>query len=483
MASPDTSRRPAGLQALEARLREDLAWLALPAAPWVPQRYHAGSAVLDVAIVGAGMAGLAVAAALKHLGIRTVNFERAPRGEEGPWATRARMPALRTPKHITGPALGLPALTFRAWYEAQFGPDAWLALDTIPRLQWRDYLDWYRQVLAIEVRNEHQVSALTPHGEGPEGLVSLSIASPPGAYRVLARHVVLATGMDGLSAPALPAFTQALPRHLWAHTSELVDYATVRGKRVGVVGAGASAMDHAAAALEAGASRVDLLIRRATLPRVSKGKGASNPGATYGHVHLPAEWKWRIRRYIDEQGTPPTRAGLLRVARHTNADLHFEESIQAVVGVGDELHVHTATRTFAFDFLVFATGLRPDIDGRPELAALAPYIRRWRDRLDPVTAADNPGLASAPDLGVNFEFLETTPGACPGLARIHCFCAAAVLSHGAVVGNIPGVGKGAQRLATGLSGLLYREDIEDHFAALQAYEEAQMDGDAWEPVP
>ncbi|MGK9797804.1 FAD/NAD(P)-binding protein, partial [Salmonella enterica subsp. enterica] len=86
-------------------------------------------------------------ATLKHLGIAARIFDRAPAGFEGPWATTARMETLRSPKQLTGPALGLPALTFRAWYEAQFGTAAWDALDKIPRLQWMDYLRWYRRVL------------------------------------------------------------------------------------------------------------------------------------------------------------------------------------------------------------------------------------------------------------------------------------------------------------------------------------------------
>ncbi|AKK24826.1 flavin-containing monooxygenase [Pandoraea oxalativorans] len=483
MSTPNTQHRLEGLPGLEARLRQDLAWLALPAAPWVPRRSHQGQAVLDVAIIGAGMAGLAAAASLNHLGVRTVNFDRAPRGQEGPWTTSARMPKLRTPKHITGPALGLPALTFRAWFEAQFGVDAWSALETIPRLQWRDYLDWYRQVLAIDVRNEHRVCAVKPCGEGPHGVVTLDIASPAGQHTVAARHVVFATGMDGPGEPALPAFAKALPRRLWAHTSERVDYSRVRGKRVGVVGAGASAMDNAAAALDAGASSVDLLIRRATLPRVSKGKGASNPGATHGHVNLPAEWKWRIRHYIDAQGTPPPRASVLRVSRHPNARWHFDEPVRDVSRSGEEVHVRTGTRTFVFDFLVLATGFRLDIDRRPEIAPLAPYMRRWRDRWDPAWGEENHALAGAPDLGADFEFLETTPGVCPGLSRIHCFCAAAVLSHGAVVGNIPGVGKGALRLAAGIAARLYKDDVEHHFAELEAYDEAEIFGDEWAPPP
>ena len=110
-----------GLPALEARLRQDLQWLCLPAKPWVPVRTVDGQEVLDVAIVGGGMGGLALAASLRNLGVQARIFDKAPAGFEGPWATTARMETLRSPKELTGPALGLPALTFRAWFEAQFG--------------------------------------------------------------------------------------------------------------------------------------------------------------------------------------------------------------------------------------------------------------------------------------------------------------------------------------------------------------------------
>ena len=45
----------------------------------------------------------------------------AEEGREGPWVTYARMPTLRSPKDQTGPDLGLPALTFEAWYDATRG--------------------------------------------------------------------------------------------------------------------------------------------------------------------------------------------------------------------------------------------------------------------------------------------------------------------------------------------------------------------------
>ena len=48
-ANPDGT--PAGLAALEARLRQDLDWLGWPAKQWMPARAHEGQPPIDVAIV------------------------------------------------------------------------------------------------------------------------------------------------------------------------------------------------------------------------------------------------------------------------------------------------------------------------------------------------------------------------------------------------------------------------------------------------
>jgi len=144
VATPGT----AGLAALEERLKQDLAWLELPSKPWVPRRVVDGDDVIDVVIVGAGMAGLVASAMLKRLGVDNQQvLDRAPAGHEGPWVSFARMRTLRSPKELTGPAMGLPALTFRAFYEAQYGRAAWATLDRAPREMWMDYLIWYRKVL------------------------------------------------------------------------------------------------------------------------------------------------------------------------------------------------------------------------------------------------------------------------------------------------------------------------------------------------
>ena len=155
-ADPDIE----GLEALNRRVARELELLTLPAAPWVPERAVSGETLLDVAIIGAGMAGLAAAAAMRNIGLKVVNYDRRPQGYEGPWATTARMETLRSPKTLTGPALGIPSLTFRAWFEAQFGSQAWDELDKIPRLMWMDYLRWFRAVLALDVRNQHDIAGI-----------------------------------------------------------------------------------------------------------------------------------------------------------------------------------------------------------------------------------------------------------------------------------------------------------------------------------
>lgn len=477
-SAPDAT----GLAALEARLRQDLQWLGLPARPWVPRQVRDGQPVLPVAIIGGGMAGLTLAAALAHLGIEATVFDRAPEGLEGPWLTTARMETLRSPKELTGPALGLPALTFRAWHEAQFGLAAWQALDKIPRVQWAQYLHWYRRVLALPVRNLHEVQAVHPQADG---VVRLSVEdrSAPGATRafsVHARRVVLASGRDGLGGPWVPPWAAELPRARWVHSGEHWEGARFAGQRVAVIGGGASAMDVAATALEAGAARVDLLIRRAVLPRVNKGKGAGSPGMAHGFWALPDAWKWRLRHYINVQQVPPPHGSTLRVSRHAQAHFHLGAAVRAArLRPDGALRLDTARGPIAVDAVIFSTGFRTDWALRPEYAAFAPHVRLWQDRHTPAPGEEDAELAGSPDLGPLFEFLQKTPGACPGLERVHCFNYAATLSQGAGTGDIPQISDGAQRLARGLAAAFLAEDVEHHYEAMQRYAEPELLGDEW----
>jgi len=469
-----------GLAALEQRLAWELAALQLPAPRWTPALQRDGEPVADVAIVGGGMSGLALQAALQHRGLAVAVYDASPEGLEGPWATTARMETLRSPKQLAGPALGIPSLTFRAWFEAQFGQEAWEALDKIPRLQWMDYLRWYRRVLGLPVHNEHRVTDVLPRADG---LVELHLQHRGSSLKAYARRLVLATGRAGLGTGSVPAWAQELPRGRWAHSADELDHERLRGLRVGVVGAGASAMDSAATALEHGAQRVHLLVRRPDLPRVNKGKGAGSPGFVHGYARLADPHKWRIRHYIHTQQVPPPHNSTLRVSAHPNAFFHLGCAVQGAQEQDGALRVRTSAGPIALDFLIFATGFAVDWARRPMLRHLAPHVRTWGERFEPPAGLEDAELRASPDLGPDFEFQPKAGHVCLGLDRIHCFTYPAALSLGVITGDIPAISDGALRLATSIVGLLWAEDIEHHYARMQAFAEPEVYGDEWMASP
>lgn len=465
-----------GLAMLEAKLQQDLEYLELPAKPWVLQRSHHGVPVRDVVVIGAGMCGLAATAKLILTGITNIaTYDAAPAGREGPWVTFARMETLRSPKSLNGPSLGLPQLTFRAWFTAQWGEAAWQSLDKIPKAQWMDYLIWYRRVLALPVQNDVRMKGIEAEGD----LIAINVEGAE-TGRVLTRRLVLATGRSGLGGFAIPNFLQDVGRAYWAHSADDINFAKLVGKRVAVVGAGASSMDNAATALEAGAGSVDMLIRRKQMPRINKMTGIGSQGVVLGMQQLPNHWKWKFFDYTALTQTPPPRSSTLRVSQHSNARFLLDCGIVAVKEEGGELVIETTQGTMRYDFLITATGFLNDFDGRPEFAAIAPYIRKWSDGLySPTMGMPREGMLQAPDLGPTFEFLERLPGSCSMLAHIHCFNDAAMLSHGKVSGDIPAVSAGAERLVRGIAASLFAEDVEGHFDNLVAYDTPELLGDEW----
>src|SRR4051812_21256778 len=259
-----------GLEQHGQRVRRDLDLLDYPRRAWLtPRAAPSGEHTYDVLIVGAGQGGLSTAFALARERVTNVLVvDRNPLDRAGPWLSFARMRTLRTPKYLTGPDLGIPSLTPRAWYEAQFGAESWEKLGFIPKEAWASYLAWYRETLSIPVEPDTEVGALEYDVAGRCFVVPCTRA---GVKRVLrARRVVLATGVEGSGEWRVPqAVSEALPRHLYTHTCDDIDFSALRGKRIAVLGAGASGFDNAATALEQGAREVHLLFRRQKLVNVN----------------------------------------------------------------------------------------------------------------------------------------------------------------------------------------------------------------------
>ncbi len=474
----DSDAGARSLAELEARFRRECEVLLVPPPKaWLEPRVHPEFGPMpDVAIVGAGMAGLAAALALKRLGITNVRiFDKAPAGREGPWITYARMQVLRSPPDLLGPALGFPSLTFRAWFEAQFGSAAWGNLHRIPRTQWMDYLLWFRRMVAAPIENGCEMTDL----DGGSDHVVLTLRTPSGVKRMAARRVILANGRDGLGGTSVPVLFRGLSRKVSAHSSDDIDFPALAGKTVGVVGAGASAVDNAAMALEHGASRVALLVRRDEVPRINRGMGIGSPGMWHGFHDLPPDKRWAIVQTIADTAIPPPRDSMLRCSRHPNFAVITGCVPAATREERGRVLLETSRGRLGFDFLILATGFNVDWSRRPGLARLAQCISLWKHHFAPPDGrpfeqGDDPWLGPA------FEFQSRMPGTAPWVERVHCYSFPAFLSHGPLTGEIPAISVGADRIAQGIASRLFGEDFERNWIKLQAFDTPELHGDEFQ---
>lgn len=467
-----TTRLASG--ALEARVRRDLEFLNLPPRNWVPPRARQGEAVLDVVVVGAGMNGIAAAGALIHRGISNIAvLEAREPGREGPWMTTARMDTLRSPKTLPGPCLGIPSLTFRAWHEDRFGPEAWGALYKIPNAMWQDYLSWLQRVLELPVRHGVRVTDIAPE----DGLLRLAVETPQGAQSLLARHVVLATGRAGAGGLVWPSFVpRELVPDLAIQACEPLDFAPLVGKSLAVIGAGASAWDNAATALERGAASATLYVRAKSLPQINKGRGSTGPHYFQGWDALTPEQRWELMGYMLDVRSPPPHETVHRALRLKGFSIVFgaptlgarREGAQVVLSLGGE-----TPRQVAHDYLVVATGYRVDLDHVPELARFAPHAQRFGDVV--AEAATRPDLAAFPFLGPGFELLPRGADAPSELGRIHLMNHGAIASLGAISSDIPGVMVAGERVAHAILRALMRAEWSAIREALQAFDEPELE--------
>jgi FAD-dependent urate hydroxylase len=454
------------LDDLAAEARRALALLGETPANWVAPQDGVDH---DVAVIGAGQSGLAVAFALRRAGIgRVTVIDAAPAGREGVWRTIARMDVLRTAKAPPGPEIGIPALSFQAWYEAQHGAAAYQALPAIPRETWADYLDWFRVAADIPVRNGVRLTHVAP---APQG-VRLTMERDDGAIsHETVRKLVLATGFAGGGGPYVPSVvSDGLPRTLYAHTAEAIDFAALRGKRIAVLGAASSAFDAAATALEGGAAEVHLFCRHPDLSRGTRMKNFGYPAAAEHFHALSDAERWRIMRVYRARGSFPPPATVRRATRFPNFRLHLNAPWRKTHGGGDGLaHIETAAgERFTVDFVILGTGYAADLSRVPALADIAPHIALWADRYVPDPGDEDAGPAAAPYLDAGFRFMEKTPGAAPFLADIHYLGYSGMVSQGRPVGDIPSLRHNVPRLVREIGRDLFLADREHHLARMLA---------------
>jgi cation diffusion facilitator CzcD-associated flavoprotein CzcO len=473
LTSPDMGA--GDITALEARVRRDIEMTAHPRMDWMAPRLYRGRPALDALIVGAGQSGLCIAFALMRDRVRNILvIDRADPGREGPWITFARMPTLRSPKDQTGPDLGIASLTFEAWYDALNGAGSFAGLHLIPSGAWHDYLQWYRRVLELPVRNSAAATAIAP-GTLDDGGRCLLVTLSTG--EVLAtRKLVLATGQDGTGEWWMPDFVRALPSDRRAHTCEMIDFERLRGRTVAVLGAGSSAMDNAAVALEHGAE-VHLFCRRPEPSMVQRYRWLTFAGFMKHIGEMPDEWRWRMIGNIlrAREGFPADT--YKRVMAFDKFTMQLNRPWTDARMEDGRIRIETPGGPFHADYAICGTGIHQNVGLRPELAGFADKIALWRDRYTPPPGEEDPLLAAYPYLGPDYAFLERTPGEAPWLADIHLFGIGSTLSFGPSGSSINAMTAAVPKVAAGVTRGLFAGDLERHWRSLQAYDVKQVEID------
>jgi FAD-dependent urate hydroxylase len=434
---------------------------------WVPDREGIDH---NVTIVGGGQSGCTLAFALRRAGIGRVSLiDLAACEAAGVWLTTARMNVLRTPKNLPGPELGIPALGFQSWYEARHGQQAYAELERIPREAWAEYLGWYRSFLAIPVRYGTRLRRIEPATEPHRGYLRLHLEVDGRPTVETTRKIILANGFGGNGGVYIPpVLTEGLPADLYAHTADSIDFAALRGKKVAVVGAAASAFDAAAVALEAGAGSVHLFARRPVIASLPITRTRGYPGAYDNYPALPDAVRWRQALRFRRAGSTPPADAIERVVRFPNFHLHLAAPwLSAGVEAG-RIVSRAGDKDFRCDFVIAGTGYFVDPCACSELAGFAHQILLWRDRFVPPEGEDDASLGAHPYLGAGQEYLEKFPGAAPFLKDIHVHNLAGFVSFGVPVGDVPSMKRGVPAVVSRISHDLFFADFEAHQRRINA---------------
>jgi cation diffusion facilitator CzcD-associated flavoprotein CzcO len=464
-----------GLAALESQVARECDILAYPAADWVvPASAPDGSTPLDCAVVGAGMFGLAVGGLLRRERVTNIAlFDSNEAGREGPWVTFARMSMLRTPKDLSGPELGIPALSFRAWWEAQHGAESWQRMFRVPRTAWMDYLTWFRRVMALPVSNGWRLVGLRPTENGR--LFRLDFETAEGPRTRYARTVALTTGAMGAGGYEVPeAIRRAVPAERVLHAMDVFDPVICRGRRLGILGAGASAFDLAIAALDAGAARAEVAVRRDELPRDNPRRWMETAGYLAHYVDLPDAQKWKIQHYLKQIGQPPPQPTFDACLERPGFVLRTGFPWDSVRWTGSEIVVEGGGQRAIYDQIAIATGFVSDLGLRPELAEVVRHAALWRDRYDPPPGQEDARMGAAPYLDRFCAFTEREPGTAPWLARIVTMISVANLTHGPVASSVSTMKYVAPRMVEGIKRQLFLDQQDADWHTLLTADHAEL---------
>ena len=307
----------------------------------------------------------------------------------------------------------------------------------------------------------------------PDGLLAAVVESAGVVETLYARKIVLATGQEAMGNWTIPEPLRHLPAARVARASDPIDFDALRGRKVAVIGAGATAFDNAATALEAGAAEVHLLCRRAEIQLVQPYVWLTFRGFLRHFSDLDDAWRWRFMRAILELREGFPQATYDRCARFANFHLHEGSPVKAANEAGDKVELQTPRGSVSADFVICGTGTYVDFAERRELKNFAGNIATWADRYQPPEDERSPRLGRFPYLADDYALTERVPGQTPWISSIHLFAFASTMSFGPSGSSINAMTTAIPKLVYGVTRGLFRADIERHWSSFKAYDVPQ----------
>ena len=242
-----------------------------------------------------------------------------------------------------------------------------------------------------------------------------------------------------------------LPEDRRTHAATHIDFAALAGKDVAVIGAGASAFDNAAVALEAGARNVHLLCRRGELQVIQPYRWLTFRGFLCYLGDLDDVWRWRLMAKILEMREGFPQATYDRCARHSAFKLHLGSHVAASRMQDDRIILDIPSGPLAVDLVISATGIEMDFSRRPELSRFFNNIARWADRYEPPVEESSRRLSQFPYLGSDYALTERVSGRTPWITNIHVLAIASTMSFGASGSSINAMTTAVPRLVDGFT--------------------------------
>jgi len=435
---------------LQEEVDNQLASIQHPNRNWVKQRFTKNlEPILDVAIVGGGQTGLTVAFSLKQHCIHNICvFDKNSEGFAGSWINIGRMEKLRTPKTTTGPDLDIPVLSFKNWFCEKYSQQTWDRTDYIPRLDWHDYLNWFRKVLKLPVEFNCHV--------GPLQLDSINecylfdVFQKDKKNTIFARKVILATGLEGSGGWMIPQFVkQNISSSKYSQAAYPIEEASIRDKDVAILGAGPNAFDLALEAYQMGAKSIKIFSKRDKLVSLHCFKWGEFTGFMKCFVDLTDEQKYSFSARMFEMGQPPVPERVDKVFSLKNFSMHYSSPWINTFEKDDKIVIQTPKGDFLADFLILATGWYCQLENRPELKHLVGKIAKWKDKYNPPAGRSYEKLLQFPYLGRGFQFTPKNKEDDFYISSLFNMTGGGLVSNGFCAG-------------TGLTGMKYSIDLITH---------------------